>query len=77
MEKKKIRLRTEVLYQLQDEKGWSDSKLAEKMGVSRSRLWRARLPECHPEYCSIGSDFIAGAMSLFPEKKFEDLFFLA
>lgn len=77
MDKPKIRLRAEVLYALQNEKDWNDTKLASKMGVSRSRLWRARLPETHPEHCSIGESFIVGAMTLFPESRFEDLFFLA
>ncbi|MGG1480478.1 winged helix-turn-helix domain-containing protein [Bacillus smithii] len=72
----KIKLRVDVLEELQKEKNWSDTELAKQMGISRSRLWRAKLPESHNEYCSPGESFIVGALKAFPNKKFEDLFFL-
>lgn len=72
----KIKLRVEILEELQRKNNWSDTELAKNMGISRSRLWRAKLPENHTEYCSPGEALIAGAMNAFPDKKFEDLFFL-
>ncbi|MGC4375887.1 hypothetical protein WD019_02940 [Fictibacillus sp. Mic-4] len=72
----KIKLRVDVLEKLQSEKGWNDTELAKHMGISRSRLWRAKLPENHSEYCSPGESLIIGALSAFPDKKFDDLFFL-
>lgn len=73
---KKIKLRVDVLEKLQKEKRWTDTELAKQMGISRSRLWRAKLPETHDEYCSPGESFILGVMVAFPETKFEDIFFL-
>lgn len=72
----KIKLKIEILEKLQNEKKWTDTELSKQMGISRSRLWRAKLPETHEEYCSPGESFILGTMLAFPEKKFEDLFFL-
>jgi transcriptional regulator with XRE-family HTH domain len=72
----KIKLRVKVLEQLQNEQGWTDTKLAKQMGISRSRLWRAKLPEDHNEYCTPGEKLINGALKAFPNKTFDDLFFL-
>lgn len=72
----KIKLRVDVLEDLQTKKGWTDTELANQMGISRSRLWRAKLSEDHTEYCSPGESLIVGVLKAFPEKKFEDLFFL-
>lgn len=72
----KIKLRVDILEKLQTNKGWNDTELALHMGISRSRLWRARLPEEHKEYSSPGGSLIIGALSAFPDKKFDDLFFL-
>jgi transcriptional regulator with XRE-family HTH domain len=72
----KIRLRVNFLETLQKQNKWNDSELARKMGISRSRLWRAKLPEDHNEYCSPGEGLIAGALNAFPNCKFDDLFFL-
>lgn len=74
--KLKIKLRVDVLEELQEKNNWNDTELAKQMGISRSRLWRAKLPENHNEYCSPGESLIVGAMKAFPDKKFEDLFFL-
>ncbi|MCI1696272.1 hypothetical protein [Aneurinibacillus aneurinilyticus] len=76
MIKVKIKLRVDVLEKLQREKQWTDTELAKRMGISRSRLWRAKLPEDHTEYCSPGESLITGALLAFPEKSFDDLFFL-
>jgi transcriptional regulator with XRE-family HTH domain len=72
----KIKLRVDVLERLQTEKKWTDTELAKQMGISRSRLWRAKLPESHSEYCSPGESLIIGVLKAFPERKFDDLFFL-
>lgn len=72
----KIKLKVDILENLQTNKGWNDTELAMHMGISRSRLWRARLPEGHKEYSSPGGGLIIGALSAFPDKKFDDLFFL-
>ncbi|MDQ0876792.1 transcriptional regulator with XRE-family HTH domain [Paenibacillus sp. V4I3] len=72
----KIKLRVEVLEELQKEENLNDTKLAEKMGISRSRLWRTKLDDNHPKYCSPGESLIIGTLQAFPHKKFEDLFFL-
>lgn len=72
----KIKLRVEVLEALQRERNWTDTELANQMGISRSRLWRAKLPESHPEYCSPGESLIIGTLQAFPAKGFDDLFFL-
>ncbi|MEN2465942.1 winged helix-turn-helix transcriptional regulator [Ornithinibacillus sp. JPR2-1] len=73
---KKLKLRVDILETLQAEKGWNDTELAKQLGISRSRLWRAKLPENHPEYCSPGENLITGVLNAFPDKKFDDLFFL-
>ncbi|MBN6186358.1 hypothetical protein P4S93_16435 [Aneurinibacillus thermoaerophilus] len=72
----KLKLRVDVLEKLQQEKGWTDTQLAKQIGISRSRLWRAKLPEDHLEYCSPGENLITGVLAAFPDKKFDDLFFL-
>lgn len=58
----------------QKEKGWNEAELARRMNISRSRLWRAKLEEGHPEYCSPGPTLISGVLKAFPEKDFEYFF---
>jgi hypothetical protein len=72
----KLKLRVDVLEYLQKQMEWSDTELANRLGISRSRLWRAKLPTSHPEYCSPGEALITGILKTFPEKNFDDLFFL-
>ena len=72
----KIRLNVELLEDLQKKNLWSDSELARQIGISRSRLWRAKLPMHHKEYCSPGETLIMGILQTFPNKKFDDFFFL-
>jgi DNA-binding XRE family transcriptional regulator len=71
-----LKLRVDKLEELQTENSWTDTELAKRMGISRSRLWRAKLPAEHNEYCSPGESLIIGVLKAFPEKKFDDLFFL-
>jgi transcriptional regulator with XRE-family HTH domain len=73
----KIKMKVDVLEQLQKEENLNDTQLAERMGISRSRLWRTKLNDSHPEYCSPGESLIIGTLNAFPNKKFEDLFFLS
>jgi transcriptional regulator with XRE-family HTH domain len=72
----KLKLSVDTLETLQKENKWSDTEFAERLGISRSRLWRAKLPTNHHEYCSPGEALITGVLKTFPHMKFEDLFFL-
>lgn len=72
----KIKLKVESLNKIQKEQDLNDSELSKKIGISRNRLWRAKLQETHREYCSPGELFIAGVLKAFPDKSFDDLFFL-
>ncbi|MED5040681.1 helix-turn-helix transcriptional regulator [Geobacillus stearothermophilus] len=72
----RLSLNIEKLEQLQKQRNWSDTELAKRIGVSRSRLWRAKLPKDHPYYCYPGETFIAGVLKAFPEVSFEEIFFL-
>lgn len=76
METSKIKVRIDALDMLQKKSNLSDTALAGKMGISRSTLWRIRLPETSKEHCHPGEDFIASALKAFPGIKFEQLFFL-
>lgn len=49
----------------------SDGRLAGAMGVDRTLLWRVKTGRCKP-----GEGFIARLLAVFPEVKFEDIFFL-
>ncbi|MDU4696418.1 MAG: hypothetical protein E6Y08_11420 [Paenibacillus sp.] len=60
---------------LQKEKNMTDQEFADYLGTSRSSLWRAKLP-LGDERFSCGQDVMAKILMMFPEKKFEDLFFL-
>lgn len=69
-----MKLRVDVLNRLQRERGWTETELARRIGISRSRLWRAKLPVKHKEYCSPGKKFISGLLKTFPDHSFDDLF---
>ncbi|WDF02910.1 hypothetical protein [Shouchella hunanensis] len=73
----KIVLDIEAFERAQKEMGLNNSELARKMKISRSRLWRAKLPVTHTNFCYPGEDFITGSLSVFKDKKFDDLFFLS
>lgn len=70
--KQKISLKIEYLRQLQEERGISDAKLASMASLNPSQIWRVKEGRCKP-----GPDFIAGLLNAFPDKTFDDLFFLA
>lgn len=72
----KVKLRCDVFRKMQDGFGLNDSQMARKMGIGRTQLWRATLPESDPRYASPGTQFIAGALNVFRDARFEDLFFL-
>lgn len=74
--KDKIKLKISEVNEAQQKLKFTDTKFAKYIGISRSRLWRARLPESHQEYCTPGEDFIAGILRAFPNKSFDDFFFL-
>lgn len=66
-----IKLDREAFEKYQAEKNWNDTELAEKMGINRVQVWRVK--EGHNEP---GRDFIAGALKVFPDASFDELFFL-
>lgn len=66
-----IKLNRERFEEHQKVKGWNDTELAEKMGINRVQIWRVK--EGHNEP---GRDFIAGALKVFPEASFDELFFM-
>ncbi|SFR15417.1 helix-turn-helix domain-containing protein [Desulfoscipio geothermicus] len=66
-----IGIKINVLEKLQSDKSLSDSQLASKIGVDYSLLWRIKTGRSKP-----GQKFIAKLLTVFPEIKFEDIFFL-
>lgn len=66
-----IKLKRDTFEKYQNDNKWNDTELAEKMGVNRVQVWRVK--EGHNEP---GRDFIAGALKVFPDASFDDLFFL-
>lgn len=64
-------LNREYFEELQGRKGLNDSELAAEMGINRVQLWRVKEGRNQP-----GRSFIAGALKVFPEAKFNELFFL-
>lgn len=66
-----IKLNREVFEKYQTAKGWNDTQLAGEMGINRVQVWRVK--EGHNEP---GRDFIAGALKVFPEASFDELFIL-
>ena len=74
----KIKLRVDVFNEyIKEKKIKKDIDVAKNMGISQVQLWRVRLPDDDPRHNDPGNDFIAGVLKLFPDKKFEDLFFLS
>lgn len=68
---KKTYVRTQLLEEIMQEKGIGSTELAQKMQVDRTTVYRVR--NGNP----VGERFITGLMSVFPDKRFEDLFFCA
>ena len=59
------------VFHLCDEKYKNLSELADVMGISVSQVYRVREGKRH-----INQKFIIGAIRAFPERKFDDLFYL-
>jgi len=59
------------VFKLCDGKYKNLSELAQIMGISTSQVYRVREGKRH-----INQKFIIGAMRAFPERKFDDLFYL-
>jgi len=66
-----IKLNREAFDKHQAEKKWNDTELAENMGINRVQVWRVKEGHNQP-----GRDFIAGALKVFPDASFDELFFL-
>ena len=60
------------VFKLCDDKYKNLSELAQVMGISTSQVYRVREGKRR-----INQKFIIGAMQAFPERKFDDLFYLA
>ncbi len=60
------------VFHLCDGKYKNLSELADVMGISVSQVYRVREGKRH-----INQKFIIGAIRAFPERKFDDLFYLA
>jgi hypothetical protein len=71
----KVFLRQDILESLQKELDMKDQEFADYIGVSRSQLWRAKMPPNDKRF-SLGQDFIAKVLNSFPTYTFEQLFFL-
>lgn len=71
----RILLKHDVLESVQTVMKLTDQEFAEFIGVSRSQLWRAKLPPSDRRF-SLGQDFIAKVLNAFADHTFEELFFL-
>ncbi len=69
-----VKLKMDVFNELT--KALTDIKLSKMMSISRTQLWRVRLPDSDPRHNDPGIDFVVGALIAFPHKTFEDLFSL-
>lgn len=50
---------------------FTDSEFADKIGIDRTMLWRIKTGRNKP-----GQEFIARILTAYPNKRFEDIFFL-
>lgn len=66
-----IKLKKEIFEAFQQKYNLGETACAERMGISPSQLWKVKAQIHDP-----GKDFIAGALMVFPEASFDDLFFL-
>lgn len=71
----KVLIKPDVLESLQSSLKMNDQEFADHIGVSRSSLWRAKLP-ANDDRFSLGQDVIAKVLSSFSDKSFDELFFL-
>ncbi|MCZ8520162.1 MULTISPECIES: hypothetical protein [Paenibacillus] len=69
----RVVLKKNIICELQSESGMTDQNFAVHIGISRSQLWRAKLPSTDKRF-SLGHDFIAKVLHTFHDKKFEQLF---
>jgi transcriptional regulator with XRE-family HTH domain len=69
--KPKIVLKSEYLKELQEERGITDVALAKLAFLNPSQIWRVKERRSNP-----GPEFIAGILNAFPDKNFNDLFFI-
>ncbi|MDF2631459.1 MAG: hypothetical protein K0Q85_55 [Caproiciproducens sp.] len=74
--KKVIRLKVKELMKAQiDANIPTDAILAERIGVSASQVWRAKLPTNDNRYNAPGNQFIAGVIDAL-NGRFEDFFYV-
>ena len=71
-----VRLNKAVLEAAQQKNNWSDSELAQRAGISRSQIWRVKLPAGDKRRNDPGVDLIAGLLKAFENLTFDDLFTL-
>lgn len=67
--KPRIILKREALERLQMRRRITDLTLASMAHLNPSQIWRVKQGKSNP-----GSEFIAGLLVAFPDKKFHDLF---
>ena len=67
---RKTHVKTDLLKALMSENHLNDAMLAEKLKMNRTTIFRARGDS------PVGEQFIAGLLTVFPGKRFEDLFFV-
>lgn len=76
MNRKTVRLKVKELMKAQiDYEIKTDAELAEKMGISPSQVWRAKLNPEDERYNSPGNQFIASVLAVFDEP-FEKFFYV-
>ena len=68
---RKTHANTDLLEALMSENHLSDAMLAEKLKMNRTTIFRARGGS------PVGEQFIAGLLTVFPGKRFEDFFLCA
>ncbi|HYE69548.1 MAG TPA: hypothetical protein VEA58_13105 [Anaerovoracaceae bacterium] len=71
----RVLLKHGVLDSKQIEFKMTDKEFADFIGISRSSLWRAKLPADDGRF-SLGQDVIAKVLNKFDDLTFEDVFFL-
>ena len=67
---RKTHVRTELLSALMRERKMNDTLLSSALNMDRTTVFRARSGK------PVGEQFIAGLLAVFPQKRFEDLFYV-